>query len=114
MPQGVPAIGAGQGDRAEHLQEEDDVDWVHVVAEYLVALCCPVHLVSQRAGPLRERGQLRCWRGGPGEALGKGLAPAVKDPGEAVGVDELGIPVVSESGLEIGGIADQAVAGQFA
>jgi len=66
------------------------------------------------AGPLRERGQLRCWREGPGEALGEGLTPAVEDPGEAVGVDEPGIPVVSESGLEIGGIADQAVAGQFA
>ena len=79
-----------------------------------MALCRPVYLVGQRAGPLRERGQLRCWREGPGDARGERLAPAVKDPGEAVGVYEPGIPVVRESGCELGGIADQAVPGQFA
>jgi hypothetical protein len=60
VPKRVPAAGAWQGDRAEHLQEEDDVEGADVVAEHLVALRRPVHLACQCAGPLGERGQLRC------------------------------------------------------
>ena len=100
MPQGVAAVGARQRDRAQHLQEEDAVDRVDVLAQHLVPLGRPVRLAGEGAGLLRERGQFRRRREGPGEALGEGLASAVEDPGEAVGVNDPGIAVVRERGLE--------------
>jgi hypothetical protein len=97
----VTAIGSWQGDRAERLQEKNDVDRVHVFAKHLVALGRPVHLFGQCGGLLRERREIRCWRESPGETLREGLTPAVEDPGEAVGVDGPGIPVVRESRFEL-------------
>ena len=79
-----------------------------------MALGRPVHLVCQCGGTPRERGEVRCGREGPGKALGKGLASTVEDPGEAVAVDAPWLPLVGESGFELGDVAEKTVPGQLA
>jgi hypothetical protein len=68
---------------------------------------------GQGSGPLGQFGQVGGGGEGAGQALGQGLASAVEDPGQAVGVDGPGIAVVGQGAIELGDVADEPVTGQL-
>src|SRR6202522_2042486 len=109
----VARVGPRQGDRAERLEQQDDVPGAHVGAQRPVALGPLVDRGRQRPGALRQLVQVGGRGERPGQTLGQGLAAAVEDPGQAVGVDRPRVALVGQGALEFRAVADQAVPGQL-
>jgi len=72
-----------------------------------------VHCPRQRPGPLCQLGQVGGGAERPRQPLGEGLAAAVEDPRQAVGVDRPRVAVVRQRPRELCPVADQAVPGQL-
>ena len=111
--QRLARVGVRHGYGAERLEQEHDVGRGYVGAQSPIALGPVVDSRGQRSGPLSQFRQVGGGGEGAGQALGQGLAAAVEDPGQAVGVDGPGIAVVGQGAIEFGDVADQPVVGQL-